>query len=331
MSFGYSEEQVALSQIARDIFAKASPASRLRELWDGGERDPQVWQSLADAGLVGLVIPESFGGSGGTVDDLAIVLEEAGRACLPEPLLDTAAVAVPALVAAGGQVAQRWLPQIAAGETVVAVQLADQPYVVDADVADLLLIEVDGGLHAVTAEGFTAHAVAAEDRTRRLFSVEVDVGERIGDAAVARLHGALGTAAQLNGIAGALLDMTVDYVKVRQQFGVAVGSFQAVKHKLASVHTALASSRAATRLAALAVAGGDAGAATAVGVAKAHAAEVAALANTEALQCHGGIGFTWEHDLHFWLKRGRALEHAYGSARTHRAVVAAALLDGKEG
>src|SRR5688572_21733240 len=113
MSFGYSEEQVALSQMARDIFAKASPPSRLRELWDGGERDPQVWQSLADAGLVGLVVPESFGGSGGTVDDLTIVLEEAGRACLPEPLVDTAAVAVPALVAAGGQVAQRWLPQIA--------------------------------------------------------------------------------------------------------------------------------------------------------------------------------------------------------------------------
>jgi alkylation response protein AidB-like acyl-CoA dehydrogenase len=331
MSFGYSEEQVALSQMARDIFAKASPPSRLRELWDGGERAPHVWQSLADAGLVGLVVPEAFGGSGGTVDDLAIVLEEAGRACLPEPLVDTAAVAVPALVAAGGELAHRWLPQIAAGETVVAVQLADQPYVTDADVADLLLLEVDGALHAVTADGFTAHAVAAEDRTRRLFSVEFDVGERIGDGAVARLHGALGTTALLNGIAGALLDMTVDYVKVRQQFGVPVGSFQAVKHKLASVHTALASSRAATRLAALAVAGGEAGATTAVGVAKAHAADVAALANTEALQCHGGIGFTWEHDLHFWLKRGRALEHAYGSARTHRAAVAAALLDGKEG
>jgi alkylation response protein AidB-like acyl-CoA dehydrogenase len=330
MSFGYSDEQVALAQMARDIFAKASPPSRLRELWDGAERDPTVWQSLADAGLVGLVVPQSYGGSGGTAQDMTIVLEEAGRACLPEPLLDTAAVAVPVLVAAGGDIAQRWLPHIAAGEAQVSVQLADQPFALDADIADLLLVEVDGAIHAADAAGFTATPVASEDRARRLFRVDVDISERIGDVGVARLHGALGAAAVLNGIASALLDMTIEYVKVRQQFGVAVGSFQAVKHKLASVYAVLASSTAATRLAAMAVAGGDGGAATAVSAAKVHAVDAAALANTEALQCHAGIGFTWEHDLHFWLKRGRAMEHAYGSARTHRAAVAGALLDGKE-
>jgi alkylation response protein AidB-like acyl-CoA dehydrogenase len=139
--------------------------------------------------------------------------------------------------------------------------------------------------------------------------------------------GRLGAAALLNGVALALLDQTLAYVKVRQQFGVPVGSFQAVKHKLASVYSTLESSRAAAQLAAHALATDQPDADTACLVAKAAAAQAEFLANDEALQCHAGIGFTWEHDLHFWLKRGRALEHVFGSAREHRAAIAAALLD----
>ena len=329
MTFPLTDEQLALRDMAREVFAKLAAPSRLRELWDGAQRDTDGWRALAEVGLTGLTVSEELGGSGGTIGDLAIVLEEAGRACLAEPLLDTAAVAVPALQAAGGEVAQQWLPAIAAGDAVVSVQLAGQPFVVDADVADLLLVEVDGNLHAVEAAGVTAHHVASEDRTRRLFQVDVEVGRRVCDAQIARVHGALAIAAMLNGIAAALLAMTTEYVKVRQQFGVPVGSFQAVKHKLASVHAELVSSRAATNLAVAAVAAGRGDAATASSVAKVQAVAAESLANTEALQCHAGIGFTWEHDLHFWLKRGRALEHAYGSARDHRALIAAALLDGQ--
>ena len=328
MDFLLSDEQLALRDMARDVFARLYPPARLRELWDGKPRGAEAWRGLAEQGLAGIAVDETHGGSGGDAVDLMVVLEEAGRACVPEPLLDTAAVAAAVLRVAGGELAQRWLPAIAAGDAVVAVQLADQPYVADADIADLLLVEVDDDVHAVEQAAITATPVASEDRTRRLFSVAARDGRRAGPAAVARLHGAWGTAALLNGVAGALLGQTLGYVKVRQQFGVPVGSFQAVKHKLASVYATLESSRAATRYAAYAIANNLPDAATAAGVAKLHAVDAERLANDEALQCHAGIGFTWEHDLHFWLKRGRALEHVYGSAREHRAAVAAALLDG---
>ena len=327
MDFLLSDEQLALQDMARDVFARVSPPSRLRELWDGKPRDGHVWRTLAEQGLVGLTVPEEHGGSGGDAVDLMVVLEEAGRACLPEPLLDTSAVGVAVLAEAGGELAQRWLPAIAAGDAVVAVRLQDQPFVTDADIADLLLLEADGELSAVEAEAFTATPVPSEDRARRLFRVDAQEGRLVGPSSTARVVGALGAAATLNGIAGALLDQTLEYVKVRQQFGVPVGSFQAVKHKLASVYAALESSRAVTRYAAYAVARELPDAALAAGAAKVHAIEAESVANDEALQCHAGIGFTWEHDLHFWLKGGRAFEHVYGSAREHRAAVAAALLD----
>lgn len=328
MDFLLSDEQRALRDMARDVFARVYPPARLRELWDGKPRGTDAWRTLAEQGLVGLTVPEEHGGSGGDAVDLMVVLEEAGRACVPEPLLDTAAVAVAMLREAGGELAQRWLPQIAEGNAVVAVQLDGHPFVADADVADLVLRQTGDDLIAVERGAFTAAPVPSEDRTRRLFTVDAGAGERIGPAVTAWLHGALGSAAVLNGIAGALLDQTLEYVKVRQQFGVPVGSFQAIKHKLASVYATLESSRAAVRYAAYAAANGLPDAATAARVAKIHAVEAESLANDEALQCHAGIGFTWEHDLHFWLKRGRAFEHVYGSAREHRRAVAAALLDG---
>lgn len=325
MDFSLTEEQAALRTMARELFAKLYPTTRLRELWESGERDPQTWRLIAEQGLTGLSVSEEHGGFGGDAIDVMVVLEEAGRACLPEPYLDTVGVAVPLLT--DTPLAERWLPAIASGDAIVSVKPADQPFAVDADIADLLLVEDAGFLLAVEDGAFRTTRQPAEDRTRRLFSVAATGGQRIGDASAARTRGALAAAAVLNGIAGALLDKTLDYVKVRQQFGVPVGSFQAVKHKLASVFATLESSRAATRYAAYAAARGLPDAATAASVAKVHAVDAESLANTEALQCHAGIGFTWEHDLHFWLKRGRATEHAYGSAREHRAALAASLLD----
>ena len=326
MNLSFTEEHAALRDMARGVFAKLYPASRLRELWQGEPRDPRAWRTMADAGLLGLCVPVDHGGSGGDAVDAMIVLEEAGRACVADPLVDTAMVGAATLAAAPG-LGEGWLPLIASGEAVVAVQPADQPYVADADLADLLLVERDGSVFAVTKDGITTTAVPSEDRARRLFTVDTAGGDVAGSAGVVWLHGALGTAAVLNGIAGALLDRTLEYVAVRRQFGVAVGSFQAVKHKLASVFATLEASRGATLYAAYAVARGLDDAARAVAAAKVAAVDAESLANDEALQCHAGIGFTWEHDLHFWLKRGRALEHAYGSARIHRAALAAALLD----
>lgn len=314
--------------MARDIFAEVNPPARLREVWDGAAGDAAVWPALAAVGLTGLGISEDHGGSGGSAVDIVIVLHEAGRACLPGALLDTAVAGAVLGACVDDAVQRAWLPRVAAGAATMAVQLADQPYVAEADTAAALLVEVDDGLHLVERDGFQATRVAAEDRGRRLFRVEYEAGQRVGEAALARRWGALGSAAMLNGIAQALLDMTVAYVKVREQFGVPVGSFQAVKHKLASLHATLESATAATQLAAYAVAHAAPEQDRAVSVAKVHAVAAEDLANTEALQCHAGIGFTWEHDLHVWLKRGRALEHVYGSAADHRRRVAALLLDG---
>jgi alkylation response protein AidB-like acyl-CoA dehydrogenase len=331
VDFELTEQQQALGAMARHLFAKVSPPARLRSVWEGAERGDDAWQAMADQGLLGLLVPESHGGAGGDTIDLLVVLKEAGRAALPEPLLETACIVAGAVAQAGSDEQRtRWLPPMSAGQTVASVLLSGQPYVVDADLADVLLVEDGHGLRLVETGRFSAEPVPGEDRSRRLFAVEVDpgAGERLpGDAGVARDLAAFGTAALLVGVGVRLLEMTLEHVKVRHQFGQPVGAFQAVKHKLATVFATLESARAATRYAAYASALGLPDRAAAARVAKVQAAEAAALANTETLQCHGGIGFTWEHDLHLWLKRGRALEHAYGSAREHRAALAAMLFD----
>jgi alkylation response protein AidB-like acyl-CoA dehydrogenase len=327
VDFAFSDEQRALQALARELFEQESPPSRIRTLWsEEGPRDDKVWRTMGEAGLLGLTVPERYGGFGGDEVDLALVLEEAGRAALPEPMVETVAVGAPLLAAAGTEEQQReWLPRIAGGDALVTVQLGGAPFVVDADVADLLLVVWMDELHAVPGDRLEVRRVRSEDGSRRIFEVnaQTDDSTRMAggmpeiEEAVRRAAAA--TAGVLNGVALRLLEMTLDHVKSRKQFDRAVGSFQAVKHKLASVHVGLESSRAAAWYAAYAIANGTQDRDIAAHVAKASAGEAEHLANMEALQCHAGIGFTWEHDLHIWLKRGLALEAAYGSAAEHRA------------
>ena len=312
MDFDFSAEQLAVRDLARELFEKESPPSRLRELWGGAERDRSVWKALGQAGLLEITDPV----------DLVLVLEEAGRAALPEPIAETLAIAAPILAEAGSD----WLPRIASGDAIVAVQLGDAPFVVDAGDADLLLLERDGELHAIPRDAFTASPVGSDDKARRLFAVDAraSAGTRLDGAAEgARDRGAAAVAAVLNGISMRMLDMTLEHVKTREQFGKPVGSFQAVKHKLASAYVRLESARAAAWYAAFAIGAGLPDRSLAASAAKVVAAEAEAIANAEALQCHGGIGFTWEHDLHMWMKRGKALEASFGTAAEHRARVAA--------
>jgi len=324
IDFGFSEEQLALRDLARELFERESPPSRLRQLFTQDEpRDDKVWRTMAEAGLLGITVPERHGGLGGDDVDLALVLEEAGRAALPEPFLETVALAAP-LLADFGTDAQldEWLSRIASGEAIATVQPGGAPFVVDADIADLVIVEREGELHAVPADRIRSSRVESADRARRLFEVEADLDASTrmnGGANEARIRGAVAVAGVLNGIAANLLDMSLDHVKSRTQFDRPVGSFQAVKHKLANVDVMVESSRASAWYAAYALTTRSPDLERAASVAKAGAAEAEHLANMEALQCHGGIGFTWEHDLHFWLKRGLALEPAYGSAAEHRA------------
>ncbi len=330
MDFDFTEEQYALRDAARDFFAGESPASHVRAMWASETgRSPELWGKMADTGFVGLTVPEEHGGLGLGAVDLVLLLEEAGAAALPEPLLETTAIGVPLLVEAGTEAQQKdWLPRIAAGDAVVTVQLMDAPYVADAHIADLLLLHRGDALHAVPRDRFAATAQPSQDGARRLFTVEAETGDDTrmaggaAEAAAAWDRGAAGTAALLNGLSQRMLDVTVAYTKDRQQFGRPVGSFQAVKHKLAETLLVVETSKAAAWYAALALAEGRADRSEAASIAKVAATEAEIVANRETLQVHGGIGFTWEHDLHLWLKRGKALESSYGTATQHRALLA---------
>ena len=326
MNFDFTDEQYQLRDAAKDFFAGESPASHVRAMWESDTgRSPELWAKMVETGFVGLTIPEEHGGLGMDEVDLVLILEEAGKVALPEPLLETTAVAAPTLLEAGTPEQQKeWLPRIASGDAIVTVQLGNQ-LVADAHIADLLICEIGGALHAVPKERFNATPQESIDGARRVFTVEVEAGDDTQMAvedpdALSKAfdRGAWATSAFLAGLAQAELDMTVAYVKERQQFGRPVGSFQAVKHKLAETMLVVESSKAAIWYAAYAIATNQPDRSEAVSVAKSYATDAEFKANYESLQCHGGIGFTWEHDLHLWLKRGKALANAYGSARWHR-------------
>jgi alkylation response protein AidB-like acyl-CoA dehydrogenase len=332
VNFDFDDTQYALRDLARDLFARESPPSRIRGLWDGKPFDRSVWKTMAEAGLCGITMPVEFGGAGGNEIDLALVLEEAGRAALPEPIAETVGFAAPAIAERGSDdLRARWLPAIASGDVIVAVEGPFDGHVAWAGEADLLMCVRDDRTHAVPRERFRATPVATIDPARPLYTVECETGPDtvLGDDAhpMPRPGRTLfATASVQNGIAMRLLEMTIGYVKDREQFGRPVGSFQAVKHKLADMHTALCSSRPAAWYAAYAIATGSPDASEAAAVAKVAANETEALCNREALQCHGGIGFTWEHDLHLWLKRGIVLRSTFGSTALHRRGLVSRLL-----
>jgi alkylation response protein AidB-like acyl-CoA dehydrogenase len=242
VDFDFSEEQYLLRDTVRDLLRRESSPAQVRAMWeDDRGRSPERWRKLAEMGVLGLLAPEQYGGSGLDEVDMVLALEEAGRAVLPEPLLESAALATPLLArAASDEVKQQWLPRAASGEAVLTVGLASQPYVVDAT-ADLLVLERDGEFHAVTQDRVTLQPLKSVDGARRIFKVTAETGDdtligtsqELGQWAFD--HAAAATAAELVGIAGALVDQTVEYVKVREQFGRKVGSFLAVLHRLAEM------------------------------------------------------------------------------------------------
>lgn len=336
MEFDFTDEQKELATAARDLFAGECTPAHVRAMWDDDTgRSPRRWQLMADMGLPGMLVPEAHDGLGFDETTLVRIVEEAGYAGVPEPLVDTAAVAAPLLAEAGtGEQQATWLPRIAGGESVVAVQLAGQPLVADAHVADLLLCQRGDELHAVGADAFRARAQPSIDHARRVFTVEATTSPATrmaggpAEAAAAFDRGATFTAAFLAGLGRRLLDMSVAHACERQQFGRAIGAFQAVKHKLAETHLEVETSRGAAWYAAYAVATAAADRSVAASVAKSVTGDAAHKAQDEALQVHGGVGFTWEHDLHLFLKRALALAGAWGTTRTHRQRLADHVLAG---
>jgi alkylation response protein AidB-like acyl-CoA dehydrogenase len=329
MDFDFSDEQYMLRDSVRDFLSRDCTPTEIRRIWeDELGRSPERWKKLGDMGVLGLTLPEESGGAGMDEIDLVLVLEEAGRQLLPEPLLEHTAVAAPLLARAGTEAQKaEWLPRAASGEATISFGLAGQAYVQDAT-ADIVILEEDGQLHAATQDRLSLTPLKSVDGARRLFKVtaELDDATRMGTAnghaAWAFDHAAAATAAELVGVADAMLQRSVAYAKEREQFGRKIGSFQAIQHKLAETYLLVESAKNAVYYAAYALTKGLDDAAIHVSVAKAYAGDAERRANYESLQVHGGIGFTWEHDLHLWLKRGRALEAQYGDSDWHRRRIA---------
>lgn len=337
MRFAWTDDQLAFASAARDLLAKACPPSVVRAAWEappGALADAgPVWEALAEMGVLGVLAPESAGGLG--LDECVLVplLEEAGRVALPHPIVDTAAVAAPLAELRADLALVRPDPHEV---RMVATDLGG-PLVACAADADLFLLRdpATGALHRAEPGAVTVTPADTVDRGRRAGTVAWSPadGELVTDdpAVIARAfdRGALGTAAMLCGLAATMLDLTVDYVKERRQFGVPIGSFQAVKHHLADARLALEFARPAVARAAWSLAQGDAYDLAVrrrdVSLAKALATDAADACGRAALQCHGAIGYTVEHDLHLYLKRSWALARTWGDRRFHAERVGAAL------
>ncbi|GBE67317.1 acyl-CoA dehydrogenase [Mycobacterium sp. MFM001] len=311
MKFDLDEQQRDFAASIDAALAAADVPGAVRA-WATGDTAPgrKVWAQLADLGVTALMVPERFDGIGAHPVDLVVAAERLGRWCVPGPVTESIAVA-PILLADDERCAA-----LAAGELIATVALPPQvPRAVDADTAGLVLLAEDG--HVTEAQRGTQHE--SVDPSRRLFDVTADGAAWDADVARANEFGALATAAQLVGAGQALLDAAVEYAKQRAQFGRVIGSYQAIKHKLADVHIAVELARPLVYGAALSLAPRD------VSAAKAAASDAALLAARSALQTHGAIGFTAEHDLSLWLLRVQALRSAWGDPAAHRRRVLEAL------
>jgi alkylation response protein AidB-like acyl-CoA dehydrogenase len=347
MHFAFDERQIEFRAQLRALTDKACTAADIRQAWASDQGwSPARWALLADMGVLGLTVPEPYGGLGFGLVDLALLLEEAGRSGLPEPLLDTVGLAVPLLVEAAGARAEalraQWLPAVAAGEAVLAVGTADTDSVIGAEAAGLLLLERQGAIYALPAAETVRVGRASLDGARRPATVSFDpstdpvlaADALLADGAEAasleaslRQRAAMGTAAVLLGVADRLITMAGAYALDRTQFGVPIGSFQAVKHHLANALIRLEFARPTVYRAAWSLDHGHPAAGVHASMAKAMASDAATGAARMALQVHGAIGYTWEHDLHLWMKPAWSLAAAWGDARWHRARVLDELAD----
>lgn len=286
--------------------------------WAGGDTGPgrAIWKQLSELGVTALAVPEKFDGIGAHPVDLMVVCERLGFWCVPGPIAESLAAA-PVLLADDERSAA-----LASGEIIATVALPPLvPRAADADSAGLVLLAADGSV----SDAAIGAVHASIDPARRLFSVDTDGPSRPADVHRAFEFGALATAAQLIGAGQAMLDMTVAYAKQRSQFGRLIGSYQAIKHKLADVHIALELARPLVYGAALTLADGSADTARDVSAAKTAAADAALLSGRASLQTHGAIGYTTEHDLSQWLLRVQALRPAWGDPTYHRRRVLEAL------
>jgi alkylation response protein AidB-like acyl-CoA dehydrogenase len=314
MRFALTVEQAAFRDAAGELLAKECSIAVVRSAWEAprGSLDRAVWDGLVDMGIPDVLVPESRGGLG--LDECALVgiLEQTGWFALPHPVVETAMVAAPLGVAG-----------------MVATDLGGRLVPCARD-ADVLLLQAGSALRAYRPDEVEIAEVDTTDGARRAATVRsIGSGRLVTDdpveIATARARGVLGTAAQLVGLSRRMLELTTDYAKQRHQFGVPIGSFQAVKHHLATARVHIDFAAPAVLRAAYSLSSKASSAARDVSMAKVLATDAAAITSRAALQCHGAIGYTVECDLHLFMKRGWALARSWSDRAFHVDVVAAAI------
>ena len=332
MDFTFTEDQLLFQDSVRDFLVNEVTPEAIRATWETETgRSDDSWTQLTELGLTGMTVPEEFGGLGMNEIDFVLLAQECGYVALPEPLVQTVLVATPLINSLSDELKAEWLPKIAGGEAKVAVGLTENIFVEDAHVADLLLLQSGDEIHALTQDAVKLTYNESVDPSRKLFSVEWtpsadtcvasgDEGKALIEASINR--GALAAAAQSLGLTQRMIDMTVQYTSERQQFGVAIGTFQAVKHHMSNIAVKWEYAKAPVYRAAYAIANGQSTASLNVSHAKLAACEAADLAAKNCIQAHGAMGYTWEVDLHIFMKKAWALNNTWGDSAFHKNRVA---------
>jgi alkylation response protein AidB-like acyl-CoA dehydrogenase len=316
MDFDLSQDQQEIKSVARELLANRSPMAKVREAAESHTYDDALWKELVELGWPGIAVAEEHGGQGLGAVELAVLLEELGYACAATPLMSTAVVA--SVIQACGTDEQRahWLPGLTSGETTAGVGTRE----LCADGAGAAVLVLLDGDEAALVHGAGIDAIDAIDSTRRYAAVDGGTAEPLGPGAAERVRAAI--AAEVVGLSQRGLDMSLAYVKERKQFGVPVGSFQAVAHRCAQMLLSTESARSTAYFAAWAADADPERLPEAAALAAAAAADGGREVSASAIQAHGGIGFTWEADVHWLYKRAQLDTALLGGARRHRAALA---------
>jgi alkylation response protein AidB-like acyl-CoA dehydrogenase len=359
MQFGLSESQQILKDTARKFFAGESPIAAVRKAMETETAyDPALWTKLAEQGFTGIITPEEYGGMGLGKVELILLMEEAGYALLPGPFFSTVALAGNVIDAcASPEQKKEYLGRIADGRARATVALVEAAgswdteglklsfagnklngtklFVTDAAVADFIVVIGGDGIFVVDAKAPGVHVepMKGMDLARKIYSVDFSntPAERLGNpGGLSRALDVATTAlcAEMTGGMQRVLELTVGYAKTRKQFGKPIGIFQAVQHLCADMYLETESSRSAVYYAAWALEENMPDAMAAVSVAKMYASDASRSVGNRGIQVHGGIGFTWENDVHLYYRRAKASETMLGDATFHRERIARLVIDG---
>jgi alkylation response protein AidB-like acyl-CoA dehydrogenase len=360
MNFDLTDEQQMLQAAARDFLASRLNSEKIRALAESEDAfSEDLWREIANLGWPGLLVSADYGGQELGTIELTVLMEQLGYALTPGPVLSNTLAALALQTAATDEQREHWLAPLAAGDKRGTLALWDRGagweptditlepersnggftlngeklFVLDAATADFMIVGAKGDRRFIVetgAPGVTITPTPTIDATRKQYAVKLDgvkVGEEAafgGDGALedARVRAYIALAAELTGVAQHALEMAVDYAKERKQFGRPIGSYQAVSHRCAQMLLETEGARSASYYAAWAADNEPETAPLAASMAKAYASDAGTRVTGASLQVHGGIGFTWEHDIHLFLKRAESDAVMFGDSRWHRERVA---------